>query len=253
MRIVSINMNDFGGTNNHLMEHKVYNAWVGRECIDWKYWSLIDKRNVFDMFLRYIKDKKPDVLIINEMIISPLEKIDFISQIRKQGFSCFEGNIPKGKFSFTMMFFRNVECSLLISSNKGYRENRSILYYVSGINIKGTHFPQESDEKFLVDVENFCRMHCNDKVIIMGDLNANDPSRGNKQLVEKLISNGYKDVWLEKGNPADISTELRFGGRLDYVLASASAFSVITNVQIDPYTMESGMTDHATLIVDLNV
>lgn len=96
-------------------------------------------------------------------------------------------------------------------------------------------------------------MHCNDKVIIMGDLNANDDSCDNKRLVEKLISNGYKDVWIEMGDPGNISIELRFGGRLDYVRASESAFSVITNIQIDPYTMESGMTDYVALIVDLNV
>lgn len=63
------------------------------------------------MFLCYIEDKKPDVLIINEMIISPLEKIDFISKIKDQGFSCFEENIPKGKFSFTEIL--SVPCQYL--------------------------------------------------------------------------------------------------------------------------------------------
>ena len=82
MRILSININDFGGLENHLMEHKKYNAWVGRECIDWKYWSAIDKDVVFNKFLNYIEDKQPDVLIVNEMIVGPLERIDFISKIR---------------------------------------------------------------------------------------------------------------------------------------------------------------------------
>ena len=41
MRILSININDFGGLENHLMEHKKYNAWVGRECIDWKLKPLV--------------------------------------------------------------------------------------------------------------------------------------------------------------------------------------------------------------------
>ena len=34
MRLLSINMNDFGGSQEHLMEHKKYNAWLDRECID---------------------------------------------------------------------------------------------------------------------------------------------------------------------------------------------------------------------------
>lgn len=53
MRILSININDFGGLENHLMEHKKYNAWVGRECIDWKYWSTIDKEGVTSLIYHY--------------------------------------------------------------------------------------------------------------------------------------------------------------------------------------------------------
>lgn len=253
MRLLSINMNDFGGSQEHLMEHKKYNAWLDRECIDWKYWSSIDKSCYFDMFIQYINEKNPDILIINEMIVSPIEEIDFISKIKEQGFLCFDENIPNGKFSFTMMFYRNVECALLPSPNVRYRENRSILYSTNGIYINGTHFPQESDEKFLRDVEKYSHDHKDKKLIIMGDLNANDSTRGNKQLVENLISDGYKDVWVQMGNPSDTPTELKYKGRLDYVIASKNVYDLISNMEIDSYTMNSGMTDHAALIVDLNI
>ncbi len=153
---LSININDFGGLENHLMEHKKYNAWVGRECIDWKYWSAIDKDVVFNKFLNYIEDKQPDVLIVNEMIVSPLERIDFISKIEEMGFSYFLMKQYRAeKYSFTMMFYKNMKCTLFASPNSGYRENRSILYFVEGIYVNGTHFPQESDTKFLNAVEMF--------------------------------------------------------------------------------------------------
>ena len=251
MRLLSINMNDFGGSQEHLMEHKKYNAWLDRECIDWKYWSSIDKRCYFDMFIRYINEKNPDILIINEMIVSPIEEIDFISEIMKQGFLCFDENIPNGKFSFTMMFYRNVECALLPSPNAGHRENRSILYSTNGICINGTHFPQESDAKFLRAVKKYSQDHKDKKLIIMGDLNANDSTRGNKQLVEKLISDGYKDMWVQMGNPSDTPTELIYKGRLDYVIASKNVYDLISNMEIDSYTMNSGMTDHAYLLADI--
>ena len=135
------------------------------------------------------------------MIVSPLERIDFISKIGEMGFSYFDETIPSGKYSFTMMFYKNMKCTLFASPNSGYRENRSILYFVEGIYVNGTHFPQESDTKFLNAVEMFCKARKNDKVIIIGDLNANDVSRGNKQLVERLKTYGYVDVWVQKGNP----------------------------------------------------
>lgn len=253
MRILSININDFGGLENHLMEHKIFNAWLGRECIDWKFWSTIDKEEVVNKFLKYIKDKQPDVLIVNEMIVSPLERIDFIAKIKEIGFSAFDETIPSGKYSFTMMFYKNVKCSLLTSPNSGYRENRSILYLVEGIRINGTHFPQESDIKFLNSVEQFCKTRKNDKVIIIGDLNANDVSRGNKQLVESLTAHGYKDVWVQMGNPVDTATEARYRGRLDYALASEVIYEFISNIEIDSMPMECGMTDHAAVILDVNI
>ncbi|EDO57759.1 endonuclease/exonuclease/phosphatase family protein [Clostridium sp. L2-50] len=251
MRILSININDFGGLENHLMEHKKYNAWVGRECIDWKYWSAIDKDVVFNKFLNYIEDKQPDVLIVNEMIVSPLERIDFISKIEEMGFSYFDETIPSGKYSFTMMFYKNMKCTLFASPNSGYRENRSILYFVEGIYVNGTHFPQESDTKFLNAVEMFCKARKNDKVIIIGDLNANDVSRGNKQLVERLKTYGYEDVWVQKGNPDDTVTEAKYRGRLDYAIASEAVYASISNMEIDPMPMDCGMTDHAAVIIDV--
>lgn len=252
MRILSINMNDFGGTNNHLLEHKTYNAWTDRECIDWKYWSSIDKRNVFELFLNYLSEIEPNILIINEMIVSSLEEIDFISKIRERGYLYFDECIPKGgKYSFTMMFYKNIECTLLESPNKGYKENRTIQYSCEGIRIIGTHFPPESNTTFLKAIDNFCTANINEKVIIMGDLNANDPTRGNKQMVEKMIAYGYRDVWIQRGNPSNTPTEIKYGGRLDYVISSNSIYDEITNIKIDPKTMESGMTDHAALIIDL--
>lgn len=253
MRILSININDFGGLENHLMGHKKYNAWVGRECIDWKYWSTIDKEGVFNRFLKYIEDKQPDILIVNEMIVSPLERIDFIARMAEQGFSYFDETIPSGKCSFTMMFYKNVKCSLLTSPNSGYRENRSILYLVEGIYINGTHFPQESDTKFLNDVELFCKARKRGNVMIIGDLNANDISRGNKQLVERLKTYGYVDVWVQMGNPDDTATEAKYRGRLDYAIASEAVYESISNIEIDTMPMDCGMTDHAAVIIDVQV
>ena len=38
-RIMSINMNDFGGKNEHLMSHWYFNNRDRKYRIDWKYWQ----------------------------------------------------------------------------------------------------------------------------------------------------------------------------------------------------------------------
>ena len=97
----------------------------------------------------------------------------------------------------------------------------------------------------------FCKARKNDKVIIIGDLNANDVSRGNKQLVERLKTYGYEDVWVQKGNPDDTVTEAKYRGRLDYAIASETVYASISNMEIDPMPMDCGMTDHAAVIIDV--
>ena len=51
MRILSININDFGGVNEHLMQYKYFHKKFQKECIDWRYWSKIDKHAVLELFL----------------------------------------------------------------------------------------------------------------------------------------------------------------------------------------------------------
>ena len=45
-RIMSINMNDFGGKNEHLMSHWYFNNRDRKYRIDWKYWAKQVKKDV---------------------------------------------------------------------------------------------------------------------------------------------------------------------------------------------------------------
>ena len=87
--------------------------------------------------------------------------------------------------------------------------------------------------------------------MLIGDLNANDPERGNKKMVNKLLEKGAVDIWIAAGNNEDTPTEAKYSGRLDYAIASPLLARKIQNIEIDPYPMESDMTDHAAIIVDI--
>ena len=89
------------------------------------------------------------------------------------------------------------------------------------------------------------------EILLIRDLNANDPERGNKKMVNELIKEGAVDLWVEDGNDEDTPTEAKHSGRLDYAIASPLLAKKIKNIEIDPYPMESSMTDHAAIIVDI--
>lgn len=79
---MSINMNDFGGKNEHLMNHRYFNNRDRKYQIDWKYWAKqVKKDETWNSLKEYILDKQPDLLVIEEMLISCYESIDFIGEL----------------------------------------------------------------------------------------------------------------------------------------------------------------------------
>ncbi len=85
-RIMSINMNDFGGKNEHLMNHRYFNNRDRKYQIDWKYWAKqVKKDETWNSLKEYILDKQPDLLVIEEMLISCYESIDFIGELEEIG------------------------------------------------------------------------------------------------------------------------------------------------------------------------
>ena len=86
-RIVAINVNDFGGQTRCLMNYRYYNNRDRRYHIDWKYWAKhVDKSETWNSLKKYLLKKAPDVLVVEEMLISCYESIDFIGELEKMGY-----------------------------------------------------------------------------------------------------------------------------------------------------------------------
>lgn len=251
-RIMAINANDFGGKTGHLMSHGYFNNRDRRYHIDWRYWAkLVDKTQNWKGLKQYILKKKPDILIIEEMLISSYEEIDFIGEFAGMGYSYVEECLPKrGNYSLTMTFFKEGNPEY-VNSPGNYRENRSVICKDEGIIICGSHFPCESDEVFLEHMGGFVIAHLREDFLLIGDLNANDPTRGNKQMLNRLLDEGAIDLWTAAGNDEDTPTEAQFGGRIDYAIASPSLAKKVEKIEIDPFPMDANFTDHAAIIVDI--
>ena len=251
-RIMSLNVNDFGGKVYHLQEYKYFNKNKNKNCINWKAWSrMVDKTETWSRLKKYIQDVNPNILVIEELLISYYENIDFISEFMKMGYFYFKESLPeRGNFSLTMIFYRDIKPEYMDSPGN-YRSNRSVVCKGKDLLICGSHFPPESDEKFLKYMEEFVVSNINSKFILIGDLNANDSNHGNKQMVERVIQKGMMDLWTDAGGAENTPTEAKYQGRLDYAIASPSLAEKVQNIKIDPSPMEDEITDHAAIIVDI--
>ena len=172
-RIMAINANDFGGGKRHLMGHRYFNNRDRRYHTDWKYWAKLNKTETFNRFKEYIIEKKPDILIIEEMLISEYEKIDFIGELAEIGYFYLAECLPEtGNYSLTMTFYKegNLE---YVNSPGNYRGNRSAICKDGDVIICGSHFPCESDEAFLGHMSDFVIAHLREDLLLIGDLNAN--------------------------------------------------------------------------------
>ena len=99
------------------------------------------------------------------------------------------------------------------------------------------------------------RLYCLNNILkdflLIGDLNANDPTRGNKQMVNRLLDEGAVDLWTAAGGDEHTPTEAQYQGRLDYAIASPSLAKKVENIEIDSFLLNEGITDHAAVIVDI--
>lgn len=250
-RILALNVNDFGGTNNHLMDYQYFNNRDRKRHIDWRGWAQIDKKAVWASLKKYIRDKDPDVLVLEEMLVSCYEEEDYIGDLIKMGYSYKAESLPKkDNWSITLVFYKGEEPEYLESPGS-YRVNRSVVYEWSDLLLCGTHWPYNSDEVFLGHMSSFVMNNLGRDFMLIGDLNANDPGKGNKQVVNKLLNTGAVDLWTAAGNAEDTPTEAKYHGRLDYAIASPSLAKRVENIEIDSFPMGSGMTDHAAVIVDI--
>lgn len=247
-RILAINMNDFGGKTGHLMSYRYFN----NHHINWESWAnQVDKTETWEKWVKYIEKKKPDILIVEEMLVSSHENIDFIGEMEKMGYSYIKECLPgRGNYSLTMTFYKG-KAPEYIQSPGDYRTNRSVICKDNNMLICGSHFPCESDETFLRYMKEFAKKNMQEDLLLIGDLNANDPSRGNKKMVNSLIEDGAVDLWIAAGNDENTPTEVRYGGRLDYAIASPSLAEKVEKIEIDPFPMETNLTDHAAIIVDI--
>lgn len=249
MKIISLNINDFGGIQNHLMNYRKVNG-NGKKVIDWSEWKKIDKSDVLNGLIEFVNKQEPTILILQEFEQNNSEEsFKFVQKMNEMGYTLV-GRIPKFKVSMTVMFIKtDFPYELIESPHKRYARSCSIK--TGEFIIYGTHVPPKYDATYWEELIGFYTRWKEKKVILIGDFNTFKEDTNNKKKYNELINEGGVDVWMELGNPNETPTEKKYGGRLDYVIVSSQSFDNVQSMNIDSEIMRDGISDHAALILEI--
>lgn len=243
MKIMSLNINDFGGVTEKLMGQKTV-GYKGKEVIDWKYWKdCIEKDSKVKEVKQYIIEQNPDVVVLQEYEYNNSnEPMDFIEWMDHNGYKVY-GAMPDYRISTTLLFSKR-ECKQLSVPHSEVTAN-DVAIKIEDFIIYGVRIPLNSSnrptvrEDYWDEIIRFCQNNEKEKMILIGDFNTYDNSGDNAEAFmkkEELLSKFCMDLWLELGNPYDTPTQKPNMSRLDYVF-------ITKNIDID-HGIEMSMLPH---------
>lgn len=254
MRIISLNINDFGGTQEHLACYK-----NSRNHTNWNAWRNVPKTHVIDKLKYLVLHKDPTVFILQEFELNNSnEPMEFIKWMDENGY-VVKGAMPKYKVSTTIFFIKKEPISEVdITHGDTELDARDFAIKIRDYIIYGTHVPLNSAmrptvrENYWDEIIAFYNKHKEDNLVLLGDFNTFDESTEAYGKYQHLLKCGAYDLWLRRGNPKDTPTELKFRKRLDYVFISPRVEKNVVSMDIDLDTMDKEkITDHAALILEL--
>ena len=151
MKILNININDFGGPENHRedFKNKLGNGKYIQE------WDKLDKKETINSFISKIDEYKPDIIIIQEYDINSTEcQYIFVPLMRKKGY-ILKSVPPTKRASMTVFFVKNGLGDKEISTDH-LRNGRAYAIQVNDLVIYGTHVPPSGYvESFWKEINNF--------------------------------------------------------------------------------------------------
>lgn len=244
MKILSINVNDFGG----FLSRKEY-----IENNRWTDWTAIDKTHSALEILSIIQREVPTICSLMEFELNGNQSNEFIKSMNILGYELIPIEPHSYKSPSITVCFAKKDLLYMKLPNPHYQKTNKVLranvVKIADYIIYFVHASSKYDKDFWNEIATFYNDNKDKKVLIIGDLNLYKLGTPQKEEYLKLISNGIKDIWLELGNPNTTSTYIK-GARLDYALASPMMFSNIINMRIDSSLMNSKVTDHSALIIE---
>lgn len=244
MKILSINVNDFGGlecrqkyiSNNQFEE-----------------WNAIDKTISANNILSFIIQENPTIVSLMEFAINEQISQTFIKSMELLNYNLVQIEETTLKSpSITVCFVKN---DLLFSKieNPHFKTTKKVLrattIKVCDYILYFVHASSTYDSAFWKEILDFYIDNSLKKILIIGDLNLYKLGTQQKNQYLSLIQSCAIDLWLDLGNSNDTSTFIK-GGRLDYAICSPNMKSNIFAMNINQSLMLAHSTDHACITID---
>ena len=286
MKIVSLNINSFGGDGESFEEMKKHLARKGyggnltKECKKdaLSRWDCaISGRSIYKSILKEIEEVDADIVLFQEYYINS----DVAKQFQKE-MGCEDkdekyvlkcNNITNKQPLFTVAFCRNNNTYEEVKPQFDF-EGRVFVFKYEDFYIIDAHMPlnpkddkrysennkkrAEEVEKLWEKIREYLRDKKDEKVIFIGDLNVYQ--RGTHQYESfvplfKLDVN-MRDLWLEQGGK-DNAITCKKGTRLDYALVTPGLYeknkctmSMIPESD-EEFEKDWHISDHRMLVVDI--
>ena len=257
MRILSLNVNDFGG-NICLQELK---SDCATRSEAYRVWDSLDKTREMKAIFEYIVHvKAAQVVILQEFELNTAYAGAFLQKMDSAGYEVVPyGTIGNYKRpSITIMLIQKGLPYLQLPNPHRLKTEKTLranIVRCADFIIYGVHAPY--DEDFwdeLMECYDLYTGKKSEKMVVIGDMNVNlyAPSNAAKEKFLQLTGvHGAIDAWAAQGKRDNEPTYWK--NRIDYALMSPAAYALLADIQIDPSLWKRGMTDHAALIVDVSL
>ncbi len=235
MKILDININDFGGTDNHREEFK--ELYGNRRYL--KEWDHLDKSKEIKGILDCIERHLPDIVVMQEYDINSEEAKFFEKEMESRGYVLKSEKAVHKRPSMTVFYLKEEFVPAPAYVSTGHTRNgRAYAIKADGLIIYGTHVPPVYDEQFWEELHSFAEKYMPEKYLLIGDFNTINGR--NRNEFENLLDHST-DVWEAKGNKEPISV---MG---DHAIISKAI--KLDNVDIELFDERN--TDHPVIIVSI--
>lgn len=260
MKILNLNVNDFGGLNEHLFSYKYRKANGYTDWVKWGEETEKIQKEVIENLTRLIDENNPDVCIFQEFAINnSVPPLNFAKTMEERGYKALGICSINYKASITLFF---IKISMMSKTRKitidhsktGLTARDYAIRYENGNEcyiIYGTHVPYGGTKRvpFWNEIINFYKKNEKENLVLIGDFNTFDTTTLAYQKYQELLELGVTDLWIKQGGSHNDETELNHHSRLDYVLLSPAATNNCDALM--KIIKDESLSDHVAFIFEI--
>lgn len=258
MKILSVNVNNFGGTHNKplLKDYKASNGkfdfdeW-NRAVDDWRNFNRVNIHNNVEEITNLAK--KYDIIFLHEVDTNCSSWFDLLKKmsldfIWRPANGVDKLDYQKGRKSISCVFIKK-GIEFKYDKKNIFNKQRNIEIQVQDIYIIGIHMSYDLDDWNKL-ISRFKALK-NEKFLIIGDLNVFDEGTGRREKFDELISYGAMDIWLEQGKCNNVPTA-NTNKRIDYAISTYKLYKMGIYEKIIDYIRLENFTDHAAISITID-